>query len=297
MNTNTTIREPSANVTKEAPCRQTRYPSPAPISYVRINELERPPFETIDRSLLIYGDAHQALDLLPDESVQTVVTSPPYWSLRDYEVEEQLGCDDALEDYVESIVKTFEKIRRVLRPDGTVWLNIGDAYTSGNRRYRAPDRKESRSCDESQAADSKRTEAERPDRCPVAISVRVSKSRMVASLGSDLAQAERTSGICSGPPHESARDIVSTIKKPKLLLRCWSRPGAERSEATHCLGYSNRAQKEWTSRRAPSDYANVASKQMRQHYHQARKRCPRSICGLGNNFTRCAKTRAKMGGC
>ncbi len=141
MNTNTTIREPSANVTKEAPCRQTRYPSPAPISYVRINELERPPFETIDRSLLIYGDAHQALDLLPDESVQTVVTSPPYWSLRDYEVEEQLGCDDALEDYVESIVKTFEKIRRVLRPDGTVWLNIGDAYTSGNRRYRAPDRK------------------------------------------------------------------------------------------------------------------------------------------------------------
>ena len=141
MNTNTTIREPSTNVTTEAPCRQTRYPSPAPISYVRINELERSPFETIDRSLLIYGDAHQALDLLPNESVQTVVTSPPYWSLRDYEVEDQIGRDDALEDYVKSIVNTFEKMRRVLQPDGTVWLNIGDAYTSGNRRYRAPDKK------------------------------------------------------------------------------------------------------------------------------------------------------------
>ena len=91
--------------------------------------------------MVICGDAAQALKLLPDSSVQTVVTSPPYWSLRDYGVEEQIGRDDSLKSYVESVVCTFEQIRRVLRDDGAVWLNVGDSYTSGNRRYRAPDRK------------------------------------------------------------------------------------------------------------------------------------------------------------
>ena len=95
----------------------------------------------IEKSVLIHGDALSALDILPDESVQTVVTSPPYWSLRDYRVEHQVGCAESLDDYVGSIVAVFGKLRRVLRNDGTVWLNVGDAYTSGNRRYRAPDRK------------------------------------------------------------------------------------------------------------------------------------------------------------
>ena len=81
------------------------------------------------------------LDLLPDRSIRTVVTSPPYWSLRDYEMKDQIGRDDALVDYIKSIVVTFDKLRRVLSDDGTVWFNVGDSYTSGNRRYRAPDRK------------------------------------------------------------------------------------------------------------------------------------------------------------
>ena len=91
--------------------------------------------------MVMCGDATQALKLLPDSSIQTVVTSPPYWSLRDYGVDEQIGRDDSLRGYVKSVVCTFEEIKRVLRDDGTVWLNVGDSYTSGNRRYRAPDRK------------------------------------------------------------------------------------------------------------------------------------------------------------
>ena len=91
--------------------------------------------------MLLCGCAKDAMDLLPERSVQTVVTSPPYWSLRDYEVDRQIGRDDSLNDYLASIVETFDKLRRVLTDDGTVWLNVGDAYTSGNRRYRAPDRK------------------------------------------------------------------------------------------------------------------------------------------------------------
>ncbi len=109
--------------------------------HVRVDSLNRAPFEAISRPMVICGDATQALKLLPEKSIQTVVTSPPYWSLRDYGVEEQIGRDDSLRSYVKSIVCTFEQIRRVLRDDGTVWLNVGDSYTSGNRRYRAPDRK------------------------------------------------------------------------------------------------------------------------------------------------------------
>ena len=109
--------------------------------YARVNTCDALAVDPADQSLLICGRATEALDLLPSESVQTVVTSPPYWSLRDYEVEEQIGRDDTLWDYVSSIVDTFAKLRRVLARDGTVWLNLGDSYTSGNRRYRAPDRK------------------------------------------------------------------------------------------------------------------------------------------------------------
>lgn len=66
------------------------------------------------------------------------MTSPPYWSLRDYGGG---GGDGTLGGYVGSVVGVLGQARRVLRADGTVWLNVGDAYTSGNRRYRAPDRK------------------------------------------------------------------------------------------------------------------------------------------------------------
>ena len=91
--------------------------------------------------VLVRGRATDALSLLPTGSIQTVVTSPPYWSLRDYKVDQQIGRDDGLGEYLKSIVLAFDQIRRVLADDGTVWLNVGDSYTSGNRKYRAPDRK------------------------------------------------------------------------------------------------------------------------------------------------------------
>ena len=112
----------------------------APGPYRRLTDSSRQLTE-ISESLLICGDARSALSLLPTGSVQTVVTSPPYWSLRDYQVDDQIGRDDTLRSYIDSIVEAFDELRRVLRRDGTVWLNVGDSYTSGNRRYRAPDRK------------------------------------------------------------------------------------------------------------------------------------------------------------
>jgi site-specific DNA-methyltransferase (adenine-specific) len=92
-------------------------------------------------SLLIGGDTARVLDALPDGCVQTVVTSPPYWSLRDYGIPGQIGHEPSVEEFTASLTRIFEQVRRVLRDDGTVWLNIGDGYTSGGRRWRAPDKK------------------------------------------------------------------------------------------------------------------------------------------------------------
>jgi len=78
------------------------------------------------------GDALEGLQKLPDESVQTCVTSPPYWGLRDYGVEGQLGMEETPEAYVENLVAVFREVRRVLRDDGTLWLNLGDSYVGGN---------------------------------------------------------------------------------------------------------------------------------------------------------------------
>jgi len=92
-------------------------------------------------SALICGDAAQVLGCFPKESVQVVVTSPPYWSLRNYGIEGQIGLESSLEEYLKALTVVFEHVWRVLRNDGVLWVNIGDTYTSGGRTWRAPDRK------------------------------------------------------------------------------------------------------------------------------------------------------------
>ena len=77
---------------------------------------------------ILQGDVMKGLASLPDESVQCVVTSPPYWGLRDYGVEGQIGLEKTPEEYVEKMVQVLREVRRVLRKDGTVWLNMGDSY-------------------------------------------------------------------------------------------------------------------------------------------------------------------------
>lgn len=90
---------------------------------------------------VMMGDAASSLRALPDRSVQTVVTSPPYWSLRDYSVDGQIGLAEPLPTFIKSLVAVFDEVWRVLADDATVWVNIGDSYTSGKRGRRAPDKK------------------------------------------------------------------------------------------------------------------------------------------------------------
>jgi len=76
----------------------------------------------------IHGDAAEALRTLPSDSVHCVVTSPPYWGLRDYGADGQIGLEQSPDDYVSKLVAVFGEVRRVLRSDGTLWLNLGDSY-------------------------------------------------------------------------------------------------------------------------------------------------------------------------
>ncbi|MBN1176091.1 MAG: site-specific DNA-methyltransferase [Dehalococcoidales bacterium] len=91
--------------------------------------------------IIIPGDARKQLKTIPDESVQSCITSPPYWGTRDYGVNNQIGAEESLEEYIKNLQKVFKEIHRILKINGTLWLNLGDTYTSGNRGWRAPDRK------------------------------------------------------------------------------------------------------------------------------------------------------------
>jgi len=90
---------------------------------------------------IVVGDACRVLTGFPDGLFQTVVTSPPYWGLRDYGVEGQIGAEMDVNAYVSNLAKLFREVRRTLADDGTLWLNIGDSYTSGGRTWRDDDAK------------------------------------------------------------------------------------------------------------------------------------------------------------
>lgn len=77
---------------------------------------------------ILTGDSFTILPTLPAESVQCCVTSPPYWGLRDYDHPGQIGAEASPEEYVANLVRIFREVRRVLRADGTFWLNVGDGY-------------------------------------------------------------------------------------------------------------------------------------------------------------------------
>ena len=82
---------------------------------------------------IIQGDAYTELKKLPEKHFHCCVTSPPFWGLRDYGVDGQLGLEKTPEEYVAKMVEIFGEVRRVLRDDGTLWLNLGDSYAGGGR--------------------------------------------------------------------------------------------------------------------------------------------------------------------
>lgn len=92
---------------------------------------------------ILTGDALTTLRTLPDASANCCVTSPPYFWLRDYGIDGQLGHEPTLEDFVSVLGDVFDEVRRVLRDDGVLWLNLGDSYYSGNGQPKGHDPKSS----------------------------------------------------------------------------------------------------------------------------------------------------------
>ena len=76
--------------------------------------------------MILIGDCLSKLKEVSDESVQTCITSPPYWGLRDYDDSGQLGQEDHPEQFVSKLTEIFKEVKRILKKDGTLWLNIGD---------------------------------------------------------------------------------------------------------------------------------------------------------------------------
>lgn len=89
---------------------------------------------TVPMKILV-GDAETVLRDQPDQSVHCCITSPPYWGLRDYDVEGQIGLESTPEEYISRLVGVFREVRRVLRDDGTLWVNIGDSYVGAAGGY------------------------------------------------------------------------------------------------------------------------------------------------------------------
>jgi len=83
---------------------------------------------------IIQGDALNVLKTIPDESIDMVMTSPPYWALRDYGVEGQLGLEPTFQEYIKNLCDIFDEVKRVLKKEGTCWVNMGDTYM-GNSSY------------------------------------------------------------------------------------------------------------------------------------------------------------------
>jgi len=100
--------------------------------------------------VIYLGDSLDCLKRLPEESVHMCVTSPPYYGLRNYGVEGQLGLEESIDEYISKMVEVFREVRRVLRSDGTLWLNIGDSYAgSGKGRNANGEYSSSSKCKES----------------------------------------------------------------------------------------------------------------------------------------------------
>jgi len=112
------------------------------------------------RNHIYNGDALEILKTFPDESIDCVVTSPPYWALRDYGVEGQLGLEPTFQEYVDKLCTIFDEVKRVLRKTGTVWVNLGDTY-SGNKEGKTDNKVSDYLKDNSQGISKKATITEK----------------------------------------------------------------------------------------------------------------------------------------
>ena len=142
------------------------------------------------------GDALTVLKTLPDSSVNCCITSPPYYALRDYGVDGQIGREETPALYVERLTSIFREVRRVLTPDGTLWLNIADTYAGKGNQGDSLDPKYPNGRTGQAVALNGKVEGckAKDDRHSVAAGVRAARRRLVSALGHHLAKGEPHAG-------------------------------------------------------------------------------------------------------
>ena len=138
----------------------------------------------IETDKIYCGDSLQVLQTLPDNCMDCCVTSPPYYALRDYGTDGQIGREATPEEYVSRITAVFHEVKRVLTPEGTCWLNIADTYCGTGSKADHPPRP--------------RLQAERPNRYSVACSPCLAGRRLVFAKFYHLAQGKRHAGKHAG---------------------------------------------------------------------------------------------------
>ena len=130
---------------------------------------------------------------MPDNSVNCCVTSPPYYALRDYGVDGQIGREETPALYVERLTSIFREVRRVLTPDGTLWLNIADTYAGKGNQGDSLDRSGGRPQRQGGGLQGKGH-----DRRAVAAGLRAARRRLVSALGHHLDESEPHAGKHQG---------------------------------------------------------------------------------------------------
>ncbi len=101
-------------------------PGEAPASLQRFIQNDSPPY------LLVEGEAYACLRLFPTHSIDAVITSPPYWQQREYVSQDAIGEEESVQEYINALLRVFSEVKRVLKPAGSFWLNLGDVYRDKN---------------------------------------------------------------------------------------------------------------------------------------------------------------------
>src|SRR2546426_3697623 len=127
----------SASARRVTSMSHLRPPNAETESAFRANLVERPAqpevatrFGPFDRNSIRCTDALNGLKSLPDNCIDLMITSPPYWALRDYGVNGQIGLEKDFRDYIAKLLAIFDEAKRVLKPHGTCWVNLGDTFAA-----------------------------------------------------------------------------------------------------------------------------------------------------------------------
>lgn len=167
--------------------------------------------------IILPGDALEQLRYLPPESVHTCVTSPPYYNLRDYGAAGQIGNEASVEEYLQSLVSVFREVRRVLRADGTLWVNMGDSYAT--RSGSQPPTNTRNSCGHTAKHTPRGVQIQRPDRRSLAAGFCPPGRRVVFAPGYYMEQNQLYAGERPGSLHQEPRIYFPAFQIGTLLFR------------------------------------------------------------------------------